>query len=110
MDRDNLISRDFSKITDWKLLNEGILISDSNDIQILNGKINEEIDHWKKCKVFEEIQNEGQRMISVRWVVTKNNKTEGVTYKVHLIAREFQEIKNNSSERTLLCVVRKVFD
>ena len=41
MDRDNLISRDFSKITDWKLLNEGILISDSNDMQILNGKINE---------------------------------------------------------------------
>lgn len=69
-----------------------------------------EIDHWKKCKFFEEIQNEGQRMISVRWVVTKNNKTERVTYKVHLIAREFQEIKNNSLERTLLCVVRKIFD
>lgn len=69
-----------------------------------------EIHYWKKCKVFEEIQNEGQRMISVRWVVTKNNKTERVTYKAHLIAREFQEIENNSSERTLLCVVRKIFD
>ena len=42
--------------------------------QILNAKM-KEIENWKVHKTFQEVVNEGQSTISVRWVVTKKNKT-----------------------------------
>ena len=44
-----------------------------NRIEILKAKRNE-FENWKDHKVFEEVANEGQRVISVRWVITKKNK------------------------------------
>ena len=58
----NVLSIDLSKITDWKLLNEKYLLV-IVVIQMIIGK----------NKVFEEVPNEDQNTISVRWLVTNNN-------------------------------------
>ena len=39
-----------------------------------------EIENWKVHKSFQEVVNKGQSMISVRWVVTKKNKTKKRKY------------------------------
>lgn len=100
MYRANFLSTDFSKITDCKLLNEEIISnsSETNDIQILNAKM-KETDNWKKHgKTFLK-SNKGQSTISVRWVVTKKNKTEKVAYKVCLVEQGFEEIKKEDTRK-----------
>ena len=44
-----------------------------NSIEILQAKMNE-FENWNGRKAFEEDENEGQRVISVRCVITKKNK------------------------------------
>ena len=44
----------------------------------------------RKIKVFEEVENEGQRVMSVRWVITKKNKDQ-LTYKARLVPGGFEE-------------------
>ena len=39
-----------------------------------------EIENWKVHKTFQEVANEDQSTISIRWVVTKKNKTKGNIY------------------------------
>ena len=101
----NLSSIDFSKIKKWKYLEEVLVndISDSADIQILDAKMKEK-ENWKVHKTFQEVANEGQSIISVKWVVTKKNKTKGNIYKARLVARGFEEIeKDNIRKDSLTC-------
>ena len=51
-----------------------------------------EFKNWKYDKVFEEVENEGQRVKSVRWAITKKNKDQKLTYKARLVARGFEEL------------------
>ena len=62
----------------------------------------EEISNWKDHKVFEEVVDEGQNTVSVRWVTTKKNKDDEPVYKACLFVRGFEEtekdeIRNNST-------------
>ena len=97
-------SIDFSKIKNWKYL-EQVLVnntSDSADIQILDTKM-KEIENWKVHKTFQEVTNEGQSTISVRWVITKKNKTKGNIYKARLVAQGFEEIDNIRKDSPTCC-------
>ena len=62
-----------------------------NSIEMFKAKMNE-FENWKDHKVFEEVENEGQRVILVRWVITKKNKDQKFTYKARLIARGPEEL------------------
>ena len=88
------MSVDFSTVKGWDYL-EDVLINNitepENSIEILKAKMNE-FENWKDHKVFEEVENEGQRVISVRWVITKKNKDQKLTYKPRLVARGFEEL------------------
>ena len=57
-----------------------------------------EFENWKDHKVFEEVEHEGQRVISVRWVITKKNKDQKLTYLVmtRLVARDVQELDRDN--------------
>ncbi|CAL4135585.1 unnamed protein product [Meganyctiphanes norvegica] len=52
---------------------------------------NKEIQTWIDNKVFEVVPNEGQRAISVRWIVTEKTKDNGLVIKARLVARGFEE-------------------
>ena len=49
-----------------------------------------------KIKVFGEVENEGQRVVSVRWVITKKNKDQKLTYKARLVAGGFEELDRDN--------------
>ena len=55
-----------------------------------------EFENWKDYKVFEEVENEEQRLISVRWVLTKKNKDQKLTYKAHLLAHGIEELDRDN--------------
>ena len=70
LDTRNFYSIDFNKVKKWKYFQEEILInssSDSENIKILDAKI-KEISNWKDYKVFEDVVDEGQNTVSIRWV------------------------------------------
>ena len=78
----NLSSIGFSKIKKLEVFRRRSLVndtSDSADIQILDAKM-KEIENWKVHKSVQEVVNKGQSTISVRWVVTKKNKTKKRKY------------------------------
>ena len=54
-----------------------------------------EMNNWVKNDVYEEVENEGQDTISVRWVTTEKFKNGKAIIKSRLVARGFEE---NSSE------------
>lgn len=51
----------------------------------------QEIQNWLTNEVFEEVENMGQKYISVRWVVTEKVKNGELTTKARLVARGFEE-------------------
>ena len=52
-----------------------------------------ELENWQNNKVYDEVDNEGQDLIPVRWVITEKI-VEGITKtRARLVARGFEEIK-----------------
>ena len=85
-------SIDFENIKDWKNIdsNEEVLWAKSEQYKVTEAKMLE-IDNWKKHNVYTEVPNDGERHITVRWVITEKVK-EGVTVvKARLVARGFEE-------------------
>ena len=93
------MSVDFSKVKDWDYLEEEVLIDNvikyDNSIENIRPKINE-FENWKDYKVFEEVENEGQRVTSVRWLITSKNKDKKFTYKARLDACGFEKLDRDN--------------
>ena len=85
---------DWGTISEWKQINEEILITEQyNKEDILAAKF-EEMDKWREFDVYQEVENKGQKAISTRWVCTKkDDKT-----KARLVARGYED--NSSTEGT----------
>ena len=73
-----------------------------NYLEIFNAETKEEtleaklreIESWKKNAVFEEVEDTGQKCVSVRWVVTPKIIDGIMKVKARLVARGFEEIPN----------------
>lgn len=52
----------------------------------------EEMKSWRDDSVFEEVQDEGQKCISTRWVCTLKEILTGLVLKARLVARGFEEL------------------
>ena len=62
-----------------------------NDSKLEEAK-QDEIDKWKKLKVFEEVEDEGQNpRVSTKWVCTEKLKGNETVIKARLVARGFEE-------------------
>ena len=67
-----------------------------DDDKVKEAKV-KELENWKKFNVYEEIIDTGQPCISVRWVSTEKQSTDGqVVTKARLVARGFEECKDYS--------------
>ena len=67
-----------------------ILVVDSGTDAITLAK-DKEIQSWIANNVFEEIPDEGQEAMSMRWVVTEKIKEDKKVVKARLVARGFEE-------------------
>ena len=59
---------DFENIISWKNLSEEILLCERESFEMIEAKP-DELENQMKNKVFLEVDNEGQEIISVRWVL-----------------------------------------
>ena len=73
-----------------------VLMASKMDIQkekIVSDAKEKELKKWKDFNVYEEVKDEGQKSISVRWVMTEKDET-----KARLVARGFEEKENIKSD------------
>ena len=63
------------------------------DMTVLEAKLNE-LDKRKKYEVYEEVPDNGQTTISVRWVCTEKDTEKGKVTKARLVARGYEEEDN----------------
>ena len=63
-----------------------------------------ELQNWVKENVYDEVIDQGQRHISVHWVVTSKLDNGIWKTKVRLIARGFEETKNNFRTDSPTCL------
>ena len=70
--QDKHISVDFSKIQGWKKIDEDVLVATqvNYSVEILEAE-QAELIYWRKHNVYDETEDVGQRVISVRWVITQ---------------------------------------
>ena len=70
--QDKHISVDFSKIQGWKKIDEDVLVATqvNDSLEILEAE-QVELTYWRKHNVYDETEDVGQRVISLRWVITQ---------------------------------------
>ena len=73
-----------------------------NSTSIRKAKL-KEIENWLAHDVFEEVENEGQPTISVRWVITERILKGDFDLKARLVARGFEEDTSNLNKEAPTC-------
>ena len=101
-----LISLDLKRdVTSWLYIGKDLIpISDQELIttEVYQAEICTEIEEakavelegWKKREVYDEVDDNGQSCISVRWVITPKVIDGKMSTKARLVAKGFQEIQN----------------
>ena len=73
-----------------KIADEEEILLGFEDEEILQAK-RKELQSWKENEVFEEVPEEGQRKMSMRWIITEKMKEGKRICKARLVARGFEE-------------------
>ena len=82
------LDKDF---TDWEIVDDNVemlVFFNTDEVMIAKRK---EMENWERHDVYEEVENVGQRAVSVRWVVTQKVKDGNPFVKARLVARGFEE-------------------
>ena len=94
---------DFKNLRDLSLIEdetEMIILFSNNEVVLAKAK---EIKMWKENAVFEEVVDVGQKVITVRWVITEKFKEGKLDTKARLVARGFEEATNNLRKDSPTC-------
>ena len=81
------------EVKEWVPVNtEQVLMTGTKlqDLSVAEAKL-KELQKWKNYKVYEEIPNEGQRIISCCWVSTEKPTVNGTVIRARLVARGLEE-------------------
>lgn len=102
------MSVDLSKVTDLNVAEPLIGPTEGDTIMMVAGREfdeakKRELDSWKQNNVFTEIDDAGQKCISTRWVCSLKNTPNGVMQKARLVARGFEEPKNDIQKDSPTC-------
>ena len=89
--------RDLSVVPDET---EMIILLNNNEVYLAKER---EIQNWLDNDVFEEVPNNNQKAITVRWVVTEKVKQGKRITKARLVARGFEEDTSNLRKESPTC-------
>ena len=87
-------SLDFENISNWKYIFEEIPLCETESFEVTEVKL-DELENWKKNTVFTEVDNEGQEIVSVRWVLSEKTQEGVLKVKARLVAKGFEEMERN---------------
>ena len=65
--------------------------------------LRKKVQSWKNNAVYEEVENVGQEVISVRWVITEKLKEGKSLIKARLVARGFEANSQELSKYSPTC-------
>ena len=86
------------QVEKWRPYPDGEqLLMCTGNSSIHEAKLNE-YENWKQNKVFQEVSDDGQDAISVRWVITEKLKGDNRIIKARLVARGFEENFDNKTD------------
>ena len=90
----DITNMDFATLPRWRMLPEieETLIAWEGQ-EIMKAK-EAEIQQWKDREAYEEVEDEGQKSISVRWVIKEKEVLGEKKVKARLVARGFEEDEN----------------
>ena len=82
---------DLSRVQKWRQVPDDleVLLSSTTD-DVYKAKV-VEIENWQQNNVFEKVPDDGQRPVSLRWVVTQKIKDGVPVTRARLVARGFEE-------------------
>ena len=89
-------------VAEWKLLEHNVLMASNVNIGFEDAKVTE-LNNWKDLKVYNEVNDNYQPAISVRWVLTKKIKNGEEVKKARLVARGYEENGNNIRKESPTC-------
>ena len=76
-------------------LEEDVLIADSSDnVEIVEAK-QAELQNWTTHNAYEEVDENNQKVISLRWVFSQKYKDSGIVCKACIVAKGFEEEPSN---------------
>ena len=90
---------DFRRVS-WEPITEDVLYSINDDTEVETAK-QFELNQWVEYKVFDEVEDVGQEIITTRWVITKNIEKSQI--KARLVARGFEEDSTNIQTDSPIC-------
>ena len=94
---------DLSKVNDLEVVPEDVeMVVMFNSEAVAKAK-QEEIEEWKKYDVFKEVEDRGQKTISVRWVITEKMVKAIPSIRARLVARGFEEETENLRKDSPTC-------
>ena len=94
LDDDSVKSVDFENINGWKNINEEVLLSKVERFKITEPKL-KELENWKNNNIYQELDDENQNKIPVRWIITEK-VIDGISKpKARLVARGFEDLDIN---------------
>ena len=94
------VVRDFSEISTVEDDEEIAVLFNSNEV--FEAK-NKELENWIENDVFEEVVDEGQDFMTVKWVVTSKIKENHEVTKARLVVRGFEEVEQNYRKDSPTC-------
>lgn len=82
------VGEDFSDLEVLDIDAEMMVLFNSDEVLTAKKK---ELENWIENDVFEEVDNDGQEVLTVRWVITEKVKNKQPVIKARLVARGFEE-------------------
>ena len=73
---------------------EEILLYERESLEVTEAKL-DGLENWKKNKLYTEVDNERQELISVRWVLTEKIQEGVLRVKYRMLARGFDDMERN---------------
>ena len=103
-----------NQLQEGRDVDENILVASTAETGYEDA-MNKELNSWKKLNVYDEVKDEGQGRISVRWVLTEKEVDNNKIKKARLVARGYEELNediptdsptcNKESIRIVLAVI-----
>ena len=92
LDDNSFISVNFEVIEGWRNVDKEVLQNSAieESFDVVEAKMME-FKNWQTHNVYEEVPDNGQNCISVKWVITKKIKNGESVTKARLVARGFEE-------------------
>ena len=82
-------------IKEWKSIEENVLVSSNEDYEAAKHK---ELQNWENMNVYQEVNDEGQDFVSVRWVYSEKDADNIKIKKARLVARGYEEFVNTPTD------------